>query len=48
MQRGGLCKSGGGGGAWTVSRFKGLVKKEGGGVFEGDDTPMLIMSHVGI
>ena len=31
----------GGRGAWTVCRFKrGLDKKEGGGVFEGDDTPM--------
>ena len=30
-----------GGGAWTVYRFKrGLGKKEGGGVFEGGDTPM--------
>ena len=26
----------GGGGAWTICRFKGVVgKKEGGGVFEG-------------
>ena len=30
----------GGGGAWTVCRFKGgLAKKEGGGVFEGGLIP---------
>ena len=36
---------GGGGGAWTVFRFKwGLGKKERGGVFEGGDTPMHTMN----
>ena len=35
----------GGGGAWTVCKFKGGLDKKEGGVFEGVDTPMHTMSQ---